>query len=430
MVNALKRKRIGALLFFSILAAVFVWFSPVIIAKSSYRDAVLNSIANAPEYQLSSSNASFGWLTPLVIDDLVIAKRDQSITLRIQKLTSSKSWFALWLSSPDLGVFSVDRPELEVVAGGAEMAAEGSHQPSSSLPTLTAVVSNAHVVVFHENSHQPEIDLDNIDLTIEMENNDSVDFLSMGAIQVFDRLELTPEVCNQGVQLVVPSLANEVNIQGSVSFELTRFRLPLGTDSDEFRNRFEAEGVLQLHRFSAGINNETTKRLAMMFAEILELGEVPDDWRLTDGATLNFQVRDGRVVHDGLAMLLPDVAPGFSIRSSGTVSLDEQVELSVSANLPTELLGESGLAKKVSQTPIEIRIVGSLEETRALLPADPKWVFALSDDLLSESLSSEEQDLAEDLIKFIAELHAESGEQAPQLPPNLMARIQQIPAGN
>ena len=421
-----KRKRRRVLVFACfILLAGFLWLLPTIIAKSAIRDLVLNSIANAPQYQISSRRASFGWFTPLVVDDLMIKKADHSVSIKIQKLSADKSWFALWLSSPDLGSFTIVRPQLDVAATDDSVENENT-SPNVLMPTLTAIIQDAHIVVRNQSDDQPEIDVDNIDLTTHFENVDSTNFLSVEPIQVFDRLAISRELCNTGLQLIAPVLKNEINIEGSLSLELTRIRLPLGTSQIEFAKLAEVQGTFQLHHLSAGINNEMTKRLARMFAELFKLGEIPNQWKLTDGATIMFEVRNGRVFHDSLTIILPDVSPDFSIQTSGLVSIDEEIDVRATIQIPMGLLGESQLARKISQTPIEFRITGALPELKIGLPTDPKWVIELSQNLLSNSLTAEEKELANDFIELIAELHRESSDIAEKLPEPLLKRIQSL----
>ena len=211
-----------------------------------------------------------------------------------------------------------------------------------------------------------------------------------------------------------------------MSLKFTKIRLPLGTNQEEFAKQAVVNGVFQLHHLSAGINNEMTKRLARMFAELMGIGEIPDQWNLTDEATVSFEVRDGRVFHDGLAIILPDIAPNFSIRTTGLVSINDEIEVSATVELPSALLGESDLARKISQMPIEIRISGTMPGLKFGLPEDPKWVIELSDSLVSDSLTVEDKELADDMIELIAELHEQSEHLAAKLPSKLLERIQSL----
>ena len=419
-----RRRKYWILTLLVLLGIALVWFLPTIIARTSLRDWVLNSIASAPQYEISSRAASFDWFSPLVIDDLEIDKSDGTAKLKIQRLVAEKSWLELWLSSPNLGSFSIDRPQVRIIAKEDQPANDADSSSIELMPTLSASIKDAHVVVRTMKDAEPEIDVDHIDLEIQLERADSIRFMGVGPILLMDRTELTPELFKAGLQLVAPEIADELNIRGTMSVELIKARLPLYTDQDQFPKLMEIEGILRLHQITAGIKNATTQRLAKMFAELLDLGEVPDEWQIVNDSAIQFHVRQGRVEHKGLAMILSDVAPDFEISTSGSVSMDEQVELVVMVNLPHILLGKSSLAGKVAETPIEFRITGTIDQPKFQLPVDPQWVVKLSDHLVSETLSAEEKELADDVIQLVADLYAES--EGVSIPQQLLVRIRSL----
>lgn len=405
-----------------------LWILPSLIAKSELRDTVLNSIANSPDWRISSRGAEFGWLTPLIVEDLEISNVDQSTTISLKRLSCEKSWLRLWLEAPQLGAFQIDDLLIDaVVKDGdqAESSRSESNQTNTRTPQFTATIRQAHIRIRNEQNGEPVVDAQGIDLELDFDNEQKT--ATFGPQVLFERETLTPELSNQGLQLLAPVLADELDISGAFSLNFTRLQLPLMTSNDdEFSQRAQVEGELVLHEVSAGITNSVTQRLVKMFAELLELGEAPDNWRLADETNIRFQYRDGALEHQAMAIVLPDIAPDFELRSGGTVSISEQIELLVAIKPPVAVLGDHALGRKLAQTPVEIRLSGTIDQPLAGLPADPQWVLSISDDLLADHPTEDEQKLAAAYFKLIGELYRRTKDRQFSLPPELLKRIESI----
>ncbi len=400
-------------------------FLPVVIARTSLRDEVLTLIAAAPGYQISTRGASFGWLTPLSIQELTITDPDRASSVKVASLVFEKSPLQLWLSSPDLGTVKVENPVVVVKLPKQDPDVDRESE-NSPVPNLTAVVRNGSLRVWQDDRVQPVIDVEDVDLTMHLRRETPVSFLVIDQLEIFDHEELTAEVANKGLQLLVPELVNELSIEGQFSLRLHEIQLPLCSDENQFAELVQVAGRLQFHQVSAGIIDSRTQRLVAMFAEMLSLDQPPERWRLSDLAEVKFHVNHGKVAHESLARLLPEIGENFAIRTEGTVSIDDQLDLLVSVQLPVEILGNSELANRVSQIPIVISLFGPAADPKYGLPDDPKWVIQLSDDLLSPTLNQEEQELADSILKFIGLMAKELPNAAQVLPANLMQRLNQL----
>ncbi|TWU28875.1 hypothetical protein [Novipirellula artificiosorum] len=99
--------------------------------------------------------------------------------------------------------------------------------------------------------------------------------LVVDPIKVVQHEVLTSKQCDEGLQLVMPDLSDEVSQEGEYSLESTQIRLPLDSrkwtiDSDAT----QIEDIVTLHQVTTGPKNEVTQRLAMVAAELMELGRV------------------------------------------------------------------------------------------------------------------------------------------------------------
>lgn len=425
-----SKRRIWLILLLILL--VLTWLAPSIIARTALRDRVLNAIIDNPDWNISSKSASFGWLTPLTINDLEIQNSENNNRLQIGRLEADRSWFSLWLAKDDFGSFVVDRAKLVVTENDAEEPAADSitdlawtfqNRDYELLPKLTAEIRQAHVIIRNQNKTEPVIDIDGIDLTVHLTSENGRSYLELDPFQVFDHQELTREICTQGLQLVYPVLAEEVDVRGSISAELNRVRVPLTVPRDEIPQYLAVEGKVQFHEIDVQIKNSVTQRLARMLANLMGIQNVPDEWKLAQDADIHFEVAHGKVRHKSATMLLPDISENFALQTSGSVTIEEEVDMLATIKLPSGLLGESQFAKKVAATPIRVLVFGTIGETKIGLPGNPKWIFDLNDDLLATNLSAVDQTLADRLIRLIDRLYKNSADRNPRLPPQIKERI-------
>ena len=407
------RTLICALLLFLIGTACGPW----IVSKTALCDQVISLVIGEPHLEVSSTSASFGWWTPLTVAGLELRNSEGDVVVTIDQLQAERSWFALWLSRPELGQFAVQRPQIEITLTddiAAQPPAESDFDPST-LPFLSAEITDARLVVRVEGESEPAVDLDEFDITLHIEEGSSGPVLSVDPLTILDRQPLSPELCNSGIQLVAPMLADEVSVAGELSLELKRLRVPLDPqDSEQERREMELQGLLVLHHVVGGIENPITKGFARMAADLLGLGELPERVRLADQASIGFHIRDGRLHHQSTTLAFPEISPDLAVRTSGSVGFDESLDLRVELQIPQDLLAPTALATALAQAPITLQVTGTLDEPRLGLPADQTWVARLSDRLLSSEASSEEGPLAGQIMTMVGKLLEESnGEQVP-----------------
>jgi hypothetical protein len=111
-------------------------------------------------------------------------------------------------------------------------------------------------------------------------------------------------------------------------------------------------GRLTLHDVQVGAGP-----LVRQLAAALGIG---DRVQLAEDAVVTFQMQDGRVYHEGLEFGLP----GYRIRTSGWVGLDESLELmaEMPMPLPRDLPEDRPLLRALSGQTLRFPIVGTLEK--------------------------------------------------------------------
>ena len=81
--------------------------------------------------------------------------------------------------------------------------------------------------------------------------------------------------------------------------------------------------------------------------------------RIVENADVRFQVRDGRIYHEGLRMGLPDIDPKLLVSSSGSVGLDKSLDLVL--EVPRIV---SPFKKDIDdpKAPVRLRITGTFDK--------------------------------------------------------------------
>ncbi len=215
-------------------------------------------------------------------------------------------------------------------------------------------------------SSEPPIDLRHIQLMVRLQRQDDGSVLRVDPATVFDHQRITPQLCGQGLQLIAPLLADEVDAEGEFSLRLERFQIPIGPERPGQDQAIHIEGELQLHQASVGLRNTIAKGVSDLVLKFVGIG-APDRLTVAKDLVVSFQVIDGRVRHEGLALLLPHGESAVEFMSSGSVGLDETLDLKLAVKLPDELLGGQALVQRFTKDPIVLAITGTLDEPKVEL---------------------------------------------------------------
>jgi hypothetical protein len=133
-------------------------------------------------------------------------------------------------------------------------------------------------------------------------------------------MELTPDLCNELLQFVIPILARTTRVSGKISLALDDFNWPLGKSSAT-----QLQGRLTLHSVEAGAG-ELTKSIAELVSPGIADGAV----EIAKDDVVIFSMHDGRVYHENLSFALA----GIQAISHGSVGLDESLDWFVEVQIP------------------------------------------------------------------------------------------------
>jgi hypothetical protein len=164
---------------------------------------------------------------------------------------------------------------------------------------------------------------------------------------ILDHIQLTPAMCQQGLKYVVPVLAEVTQTDGMISMNLEGCRLPLANPSAG-----DAAGTVTIHSVEVGpgpLMQELTQLL----------GQLPKA-QLAKESTIQYRLVDGRIYHKGLQLDFP----AFTIRTYGSVGLDDSLAMMVEMPLPTKWLPNNALRDTLQTRSINLPLIGTLSHPR------------------------------------------------------------------
>ena len=193
-------------------------------------------------------------------------------------------------------------------------------------PVLT--IEDAPLVVRLDDRPRPLLDAGTVNLSFHVEDSKNGPLLCLAPTTVFEKKKFGPELASEFMSLVLPTLGDVAKVRGEVSLSIDRFRVPVGLAGPDFLKKTELAGKVQLHQVVATVETPLLKTMVKVLADLH--GKAPSDVvRVTKNAEVRFEVRDGRLYHEGLKLGFPDISPDLVGTSRGTVGLDKSLDLTL-----------------------------------------------------------------------------------------------------
>ncbi|MFN0020778.1 MAG: hypothetical protein ACKVP0_21165 [Pirellulaceae bacterium] len=101
-------------LLLAILAAL-AWFAPTLIAITGLWKPLLGKIAPPLSGKVDAGSLSLGWLSPIVVKDLVVRDEAGEVLAQVGIFRSEKTLLSLAQNQNDLGKFTVDEPQGRII---------------------------------------------------------------------------------------------------------------------------------------------------------------------------------------------------------------------------------------------------------------------------------------------------------------------------
>ena len=270
-----------------------------------------------------------------------------------EHITTERSPLQLWSSAPDLGTIRVDKPhvrlelplDVEVIGPGHRLE-----------PIFTAIATDGTLTVHLAGENEPAIDVDEINMTFRVEKTEEGRVLTLDPLVVFDRRKLSPKLVKSLLYLFDPTIGDTPQMSGEFSLSLDKLRIPLGIPRDQAVRASRWKANSYSINVSTEVKNPMRQALVQLVAD-MNGKHASDVVRLAQDAEIRFQVRDGRLHHEGLRIGFPDIDPALQISSRGSVGLDKSLDLHVE-------LPRLDQAQRKEKGPAKCHITGTIDKPR------------------------------------------------------------------
>ncbi len=219
-------------------------------------------------------------------------------------------------------------------------------------------VKDASLVVRSADAARPLLNIDGVDLSLSIEGEKGARVLTMAPVKLLDKQKVSSAFNQQLLHLVAPAAEDIVDVKGEVSLWVDKLRMPLGLPPEQLLKRMELSGKLQLHELTTTVKTPLLEAMVKVLAD--KYGKKPTEVvRVVNNAEILFQLRDGRMYHEGLQLGFPDISPDLLVRSSGSVGMDRSLDLVLEV---PRILVQSGERPDNKAGKIRFKVTGAIDK--------------------------------------------------------------------
>ncbi len=190
------------------------------------------------------------------------------------------------------------------------------------------------------------------------------------------QINLTPEMCREGLMFIVPVLADVAQAKGSFSIDLSGCRVPLADPTGG-----DVAGQFTIHDVDIS-GGPLVRELGILLQR-------PSAVRLARESKVPFRMVGGRIYHRDLELVFPEL----TIRTYGSVGLDHTLALMAEMPVPPKWIGNNTFGDAVRNQIIKLPIGGTLEQPkidqRALQQASAQFIRNTATNVLRNELNNQ-----------------------------------------
>jgi hypothetical protein len=166
---------------------------------------------------------------------------------------------------------------------------------------------------------------------------------SMASGRVADQIRINPVMCAHALQYIAPVMAGVATAEGRFSIEMEGCKIPLSEPT-----KGELAGRMIIHSVQVG-PGPLIQELALVLG-------YASPAQLSRESVIPFRMADGRVYHQNLELVFPDV----TIRTQGSVGLDQTLAITAEMPVPKKWIGNNPLGAALKDQTIRVPIGGTL----------------------------------------------------------------------
>jgi hypothetical protein len=159
-----------------------------------------------------------------------------------------------------------------------------------------------------------------------------------------DHVSITPEIANERLKYVLPIMSGVAQASGQFSVALDELRMPLDNP-----NAGTMAGKVTVHSIDIGPSH--------FLQELAPVLRQPLTASLKRESVIDFKMMNGRIYHQNLEFVFPEI----TVKTNGSVGLDQTLQLTAELTLPAKLLNLA-TGNNVSYQVISMPIGGTLQK--------------------------------------------------------------------
>ncbi len=410
--------------------------TPALLVHTSARNSLLATAIHSDTLTAVAGSADGGWFQPLVFHNLVLLDAGGQVSCRISRVETSRGLLSHLFNSTPLHL-AVHDAALRV-----DLNADGSWPKCGRQGHSDSVFTwSIHNAAFQLNAPWrplPIVDLDELQLDGRIEPDaDGHRQLTIEPFAVLNRTAIADNHASQNLALIAPILSRTTRIDGSASVDFDAITVPL--DGPSANTPFPLRGRAAFHSLEASVRRDFLGQLTK-FIPATGL-QIPSRIAVLDETSVRFEVTEAGIRHDGMVVLLPELASNLQITTSGTIGLNEQLDLELAVNLPqlpatattntatTDTVETPMLALLAGLTkePLRLRVTGTVSTPQFLLPEGLDPASELLRRLAPEVVNSAPPSVPSAVTGLIRSISSEDNSEATrQLPGKIINLIRAV----
>ena len=165
-----------------------------------------------------------------------------------------------------------------------------------------------------------------------------------GPGRVAEQIRINPQMCANGLEYLAPVLAGVAAAEGRFSIDLESCRIPLSNPAQG-----EVLGRMTIHSAQIGPG----PLVAELAVALGRAGPV----EIRRESVIAFRMADGRVYHQGMELVFPDL----TIRTQGWVAFDQSLSIMAEMTVPPKWLENNPMAGSLRTQMVRLPIGGTLQ---------------------------------------------------------------------
>lgn len=416
--------------------------APTILTATAMRNNLLQTAVGHYELTATAESATGGWFAPLAFQGVQIRSVDDRFSWTVKEIQTSKGLLSFITDPEQVGDIRLTDSAVKIsLDDDGKWPFSKPAKPSKA--EFTFSIKNGSLEIIAPWREVPIVEISKLTINgnIAKDANGQRKF-HVDPIQIFDHEPLSESQSQQNLALIAPVLSQSTELSGSASVWLDEINMPIGQaitsnstttlDSgtkDDLSGKISIRGRAEFHSLEARLRENWTKQLTAIIGQVRG-SAIPNQIQVLKDSKIDFWVTNDGIHHSGMVFLLPELAKEMSITSSGTVHLDETIDLLLQLNVPK--IAQTGgpffaMLSQITAMPIQLRVLGTVSEPKLQLSEGMNLLGRLTNQVSPAQYTEESPELPSAVMDLIQNVGNQDREQAKKaLPGNILNLIRAV----